>query len=72
MIEKKNGSIAAKIEYLEDETQHYSSEIGRLERLKNEYESDAEYLNNRLDELNKEKIELEAMSNRQTCSTKES
>jgi len=65
MIEKKNSSISAQIEYLMDEINHFSSEIRRLEKLRNEYETDSEYINNRLDKLNTENKELEVLIKQQ-------
>ncbi len=65
MLEKKNSSASAQIEYLKDEIQHFSSEVRRLDKLQNEYERDYVYINNRLDKLNTENKELEVLLKQQ-------
>jgi septal ring factor EnvC (AmiA/AmiB activator) len=66
MIEKKNSSLSSQIEYLRDEIKHFTTEIMRLEKLQNEYETDAEYINNRLNKLNAENKEHEALLKQQS------
>jgi len=66
MIEKKTSSLSSQIEYLRDEIKHFTAEIIRLEKLHNEYETDAEYINNRLKRLNAENKELEALLKEQS------
>jgi len=65
MLENKNSLLSSHLEYLRDEIEHFAGEIARLEKLRAEYETDAGYINNRLDKLNAENRDLESLIKRE-------